>query len=328
MLIPGRALLAKIPWHDDSQIKILNVYAPNDAKENENFWTELNNMTLARPDLRPDLMLGDFNLVEDGLDRLPCHLDDASAVAALGELKSNLSLVDGWRRTHPDRREYTHQHTPNASQGRIDRIYITNDLLKSATEWKINNPSIETDHWIVSARITTPNAPEIGRGRWQIPTYLFDREEIMSEINDMAKKALDDIESNRYRRSNTVNPQTIFAKFKADATAACRNHAKRIHPTITNKIEKLRQRLGEINNNDMILEDDRMLESIVIKTEILELERILFESNRIYARAKHHVHAETICRDWIRSNQAKKPRDTILSLFNPLEAGQTPVYDS
>ena len=95
-------------------------------------------------------MLGDFNLVEDSLDRLPCHMDDPNAVAALGNLKANFDLVDGWRRTNPDKRAYTHQHAPNASQGRIDRIYISNELLHPATEWQITNSPIETDHWIVT----------------------------------------------------------------------------------------------------------------------------------------------------------------------------------
>ena len=37
-IIPGRAILATIPWHGDTVLKILNIYAPNDAKNNENFW--------------------------------------------------------------------------------------------------------------------------------------------------------------------------------------------------------------------------------------------------------------------------------------------------
>jgi hypothetical protein len=40
---------------------------------------------------------------------------------------------------------------------------------------------------------------------------------------------------------------------------------------ITNKIEKLKTRLDSVNNNESIPDDDKMLESIVIKTEILEL---------------------------------------------------------
>ena len=327
-IIPGRAILATLTWHAGTQIKILNIYAPNDVRANENFWEKLNEKTASNPNLKPDIMLGDFNLVEDSLDRLPCHTDDANAVAALGELKSNLNLTDGWRNTHPDQREYTHQHAPNASQGRIDRIYITHDLLRPAKDWKIDSPPIETDHWIASVKISTTDAPLIGKGRWQIPTYLLENEEIMEEINEKGKKTLNNIVATRYRRTDTINPQTIFANFKTEIREMCRTHAKKIHPTITNKIEKLKKRLNEVNNNQLIPEDDKMLESIVVKTEILELERILYESNRVYAKTKHHVHAETICRDWIRTNRAKKPRDTIFSLYNPLDPETPPTCDS
>jgi len=327
-IIPGRAILATINWHANTKIKILNIYAPNDTRANVNFWEKLNEITMSNPNLKPDLMLGDFNLVEDSLDRLPCHQDDANAVAALGELKSNLHLIDGWRNTHPDKREYTHQHAPNASQGRIDRIYITQELLRPAKEWKIDPPPIETDHWIASAKISTTDAPLIGKGRWQIPTYLFENDEIMKEINEKGKKALNDIETIRHRRTDTNNPQTIFANLKTEIREMCRTHAKKIHPTITNKIEKLKKRLNTVNNDPLIPEDDKMLESIVVKTEILELERILYESNRVYAKTKHHVHAETICRDWIRTNRAKKPRDTIFSLYNPLNPEIPPTHDS
>ena len=96
-IVPGRAILATIPWHGDTDLKILNIYTPNDAKNNENFWDHLNEALTNHPHLKPDIMLGNFNLVEDSLDRLPCHLDDASAVASLGELKSLTGLVDGWR---------------------------------------------------------------------------------------------------------------------------------------------------------------------------------------------------------------------------------------
>jgi hypothetical protein len=76
------------------------------------------------------------------------------------------------------------------------------------------SPSIKTDHWLVSAKITTPEAPLIGNGRWQIPSYLFEREEAMKEINEPGKIALDDINTTRVHRLHTCNPQYIFTKFK------------------------------------------------------------------------------------------------------------------
>ena len=315
--------------HGKPQNKHLATFTDaNDAKSNGAFWESLNEITSNRPDLKPDLLVGDFNLVEDSLDRLPCHSNDAEAVAALGELKCNLNLVDGWQRTFPDKRGYTHQHAPNASQGRIDRIYITDDLLRPASGWAIDSPLLETDHWLVSVKVSTPDAPLIGRGRWQIPTYILDREEVLSEINRIGKIAQDDIETNRYRRSAENNPQSIFAKLKRDIVALCRTHAKRVHPTITNKLDKLRKRLNEVNNNTLSSKEDRMLDTMVIKTEILELESVLFESNRTYAKTKHLVHAETICRDWVRSNHARKPRDMIFSLYNPLAENTEPERDS
>ena len=327
-LIPGRAILATVPWHANNIIKILNVYAPNDTRSNEAFWNTLNNMIASKPTLKPDIMLGDFNLVEDSIDRLPCHPDDANAVATLGTLKGNLDLMDGWRRTSPDICSYSHQHTPNASQGRIDRIYVSSPILRTAKEWRIDSPSIETDHWIVSTKITIPDAPKIGKGRWQIPNHIFEDEETMKKINEMGMQTQDDITGTKYRRSQTSNAQTIFAKFKTNIVNLCRTRAKTLHPTIKNKIENLKIRLNTTNNDNRTAEDEKMLESIVIKTEILELERTLSESNRIYAKTKHHVHAETICRDWVRSNNAKKPRDTIYNLFNPLDKDKTPTYDS
>ena len=327
-LIPGRAILAEIPWHAGSQIKVLNVYAPNDVGENEILWERLNEITSDNPSLKPDIMLGDFNLVEDSLDRLPCHPDNPNAVAALGVLKGNLDLVDGWRRTFPDRRDYSHHHVPNASQGRIDRIYVTSALLSPACDWKIDSTTIETDHWLVSVKVSSPEAPLIGKGRWQIPTYLLDNEDIMKRINDLGKRTQDDIERVKSRRSDRESPQTIFSEFKRNVTALCRQQAKKIHPTILNKVKILKTRLLAVGDDPHVSDDERMLESLVIRTEILELERVLFESCKVYAKAKHHVHAETICRDWIRSNRAKKPRDTIFSLFNPLDPLPPPEHDS
>ena len=327
-VIPGRAILAMIPWHGDTVLKILNIYAPNDTKNNENFWAQLNEILMDHPHLKPNIMLGDFNLVEDSLDRLPCHPDDTTAVASLGELKSNTDLVDGWHCTHPDKYKYTHTHIPNASQGRIDRIYMRNTLLATATEWAISSTTIQTNHWLVSVKASIPKAPNIGKGCWQIPTYILEDADTIEEINRMGKKALDDIKANRYRRTAIANPQTIFARFKCNMTKLCQKKAKKMHPTILNKIEKLKDRLNAINNNPLVPEEDKMLESLVTKTKILELEWILFESSKVYAKTKHHVHTETICRDWIRSNRVKKPHNTIFSLHNPLKRDHTDEHNS
>ena len=106
-IIPGRALLVQIPWHTNLIIKILAVYAPNTVAENEAFWNAILEKWQRDHIPKPDLMIGDYNLVESSIDRLPCHTDNALPVMALQNLKSMLLLHDGWRRTHPTKKAYT-----------------------------------------------------------------------------------------------------------------------------------------------------------------------------------------------------------------------------
>ncbi|KAG1790735.1 Endonuclease/exonuclease/phosphatase, partial [Suillus variegatus] len=104
-LVPGRALLTIIPWHKNTPIRILAIYAPNDALANQQFW-ELTKLKL-RNLLKPDLMLGDFNVVEDSLDRLPPKTDSANASHSLHQLKSHLQMKDGWRHENLSALSYT-----------------------------------------------------------------------------------------------------------------------------------------------------------------------------------------------------------------------------
>lgn len=79
-IIPGRALQITIPWHKEIKLTILGIYAPNDGNGNETFWSEIKDKI--NPQRKPDIILGDFNIVEDALDRLPAHRDYPSATEA------------------------------------------------------------------------------------------------------------------------------------------------------------------------------------------------------------------------------------------------------
>ena len=67
-LVPGRALLAKVPWHGDLLLTVLNIYAPNNHAESEIFFKNLKLQFETKTLPLPDLMMGDFNLVEDAID--------------------------------------------------------------------------------------------------------------------------------------------------------------------------------------------------------------------------------------------------------------------
>jgi exonuclease III len=72
------------------------VYTPNSSQQNEVFWKTLNETytsELQKP--KPYFLLGDFNLIENPIDRLLTRPDHDGQVLALQELKRILNVVDG-----------------------------------------------------------------------------------------------------------------------------------------------------------------------------------------------------------------------------------------
>lgn len=75
-VIPGKAAMLTIPWNNDKKLRILNIYAPNDPTDSGNFWREIT-AEIERKKLQcPSVILGDFNIVDDSLDRLPNKADN------------------------------------------------------------------------------------------------------------------------------------------------------------------------------------------------------------------------------------------------------------
>ncbi|KIY48016.1 DNase I-like protein, partial [Fistulina hepatica ATCC 64428] len=173
-VIPGRAAILSMDWGgSDRKINIMVIYTPNTPRANKNFWEGIVEQwtMLGLPD--PDLMMGDTNVVEDSLDRLPERRDGEDVVNALDELKRHFRLKDGWRVANPNERGYTYMQVATGSQSRIDRIYATNTICKDALHWEIERTSIATDHKLTSVVLTNNNLPYVGRGRWTIPGYLI-----------------------------------------------------------------------------------------------------------------------------------------------------------
>ena len=55
----------------------------------------------------PDMMLGDFNVTEELIDRALAHLDDTNAIIALQNLCQCLGLEDSWHHAFPHERPFT-----------------------------------------------------------------------------------------------------------------------------------------------------------------------------------------------------------------------------
>ncbi|KAH8085437.1 Endonuclease/exonuclease/phosphatase, partial [Cristinia sonorae] len=159
-IVPGRAILVKVKTYKEDWLQILAIYAPNAPAENEQFWDKLDEWFEGNTNNKPDIMLGDFNMVEDASDRMPAHADHPAATLAFEDLKGKLEIYDSWRTTYPDKSPTFTFHQPNYQvKSRLDRIYMKKELIITAREWQTKASGLETDHALVTVKVTTPAAP-------------------------------------------------------------------------------------------------------------------------------------------------------------------------
>ena len=71
---------------------MLNIYSPNDPTCNATLWEMIHDSIANLP--QPNVILGNFNFVEDPLDRLPAHFNNPTMIQNWQSLKSHLSLTD------------------------------------------------------------------------------------------------------------------------------------------------------------------------------------------------------------------------------------------
>ena len=86
-IIPGQAALLKIKWLKTCTAVILNIYAPNERNQHPIFWAKTLTERHSKGLPVPDFTLGDFNVTEDAIDRMPPKLDDETAIAALRDIR-------------------------------------------------------------------------------------------------------------------------------------------------------------------------------------------------------------------------------------------------
>ena len=324
-LIPGRAVSLKMKWHAETDITVVNVYAPNNAKENEEFWSSLREMKHNGRLPRTDVLLGDFNIVEDALDRLPVRDDPVGPQISLRELLVDLSLHDGWQITEPTTRDYTFPQRTSPNRSRLDRIYLSNELLSQSFEWAIESTGVPTDHRMVSARMTTAVAPYIGKGRWTMPLALLADQNFLRSAAHLGAQALKAAEESTKSnaRAATSNPQLILTNYKAEVKRLAQAIQKKKVPKLEQAIKKAKESLSMLQK-DPQLEHDATKQNEVSKTieRIQELERKREGLARLTASTKYTLNAEKVSKYWSRLNKDKKPRDLFFALRSESDEGQ------
>ena len=329
-LHPGRAALLTFHWHNNTTLTLLNVYAPNSPHDNASFWTSLR-LSLDSPNIQcPDAVLGDFNLVVDSLDRFPAKSDNPVAVNALLDLVDKLRLADGWRASEPDRADYTYPQRSSSTFSRLDRIYVTDELLRSSSSWEIKCTVVPSDHKLVLARLSAPRAPFIGRGRWALPLHLVSDDVFLDQVMSLGSQALQKAKSITDQpdsRSSTNNPQIIYHTLKSDVRTLAQRLLKERTPRLRNTIDKLLRQIDKLQSKPVNEMTTAIVDEIAFAQDRLRsLLKTQLNETRSISMAKYISNGERISKYWSKVNKEYKPRDVLYSMRVP--ASSPPLYET
>ncbi|KZV92803.1 DNase I-like protein, partial [Exidia glandulosa HHB12029] len=242
VLVPGRAILTTMNWHRNDELTFLAIYGPNDRAENRDMWELIESKIREAGGTlpKPDVMLGDFNFVEDAIDRFPAKTNDSDAPATFDSLKRYLRISDGWRETFPSTVEYTWRDPARAKLSRIDRIYMTRSLTLASRNWGIQLTDLNrNDHSRVSVELVNMDAPYIGPGRWTMRENLLEDEDFLEAVDTAGKYAMDRIALLGDSRTEEHNIQTIYRDFKTAVVRAAKRHQRELNCRRNKKLDTL-----------------------------------------------------------------------------------------
>lgn len=317
--IPGRAIAMKTNISEDQEVLLVNVYAPNIAQQKRTFLTELKDkLKEARKENKHIILMGDFNMVEDVIDRLPMSdNDDSGCKEVLRELKRQCQMIDGWREENPDSRGYTFTQKDRGEVrlARLDRIYVTNNMAKQAVEWEIEGSANLSDHEVVSCAVLKTGLPYIGNGKWKMKESALGSNKALKELHDILKVCEREMEEDREK-----GPQQIWEETKEKLKKTAKRIEKDLWLTKNRALITQREKVEEtiIKAKDMTQSGDIGRKA---RQEIMEArleENTLLERNlnkmSWKAKARYEMKGEKGTKYWFALNKAKNEQQAIIAL--------------
>ncbi|KAI0743385.1 Endonuclease/exonuclease/phosphatase, partial [Daedaleopsis nitida] len=339
-IIPGRAIQLSVPYGGERpSIHILCIYAPTSEGDavRRDFFKAVRQFYVQHPEVaRPDIMGGDFNNVEDDIDRLPVNPSSDSSVEELDMLKQSIGLmmVDGWRETFPTEKAYTFMRGSGraATLSRLDRIYTNEQTFRAARCWRIHEGGVRSDHSLVSVEIVRADAPELGRGRPVFPTGLLRDKKLAKQMKESGMRAVREINTlmRNNGRSDSNNPQTVLAELKRDWMKMARAREKEVVPRLLAEIQAREKALKTVRKAPGLSDETRAAETAALTEQIRKLREARFLKQKAGARARHRIEGERPTKYWVKIHRTIKPRDTMQALEREEARGlsQCPQYET
>jgi len=258
---------------------VTNLYGPNQQKENEDFFYQMEERILSLLNKYPNSYLlfgGDFNVVIDNnIDRWPPKSNSSNSYLKM--FMQRFSLVDSWRETHPSLKVFTWNNKSFSSQSRIDIWLAPKELHNISTDII---PSPLSDHKCVSIRIALSTNVNSHRSPsyWKLNNSILAYDEVKNKIDDIITNFWNKAkEENNYCNNWELVKYEVckyFRKFSSDLAKKRKSNESNVICKIANLLAKN-------------VEDITDLEKAELAEQHLQLDKIYkYKAEGAYIRSR------------------------------------------
>ena len=286
------------------QFNLVNIYAPNTVTGRKNFFQNLHQYFLSPS----RIVAGDFNCVDNSLDRLHVYNDSLPDKTTFRRFFSDCSLIDVWRKQHPRGNSFTWANANFTQASRLDRFLVSRSL-ENCVNCPIVFPCSFSDHDFVNLTFSSADCPSTRNGVWKFNSSLLSDANFKRELSELItdqKQRTGDFQSIGLWWDNL---KTTIRDFCQKYCASKRRSANRTRTSLTKRLISAKNDLAR--GNESRSSEIRDLESSLSSLAVQEA-----EGAKIRSRAKWIEEGEKPTRYFFRREQQRATKNTFESLVN------------
>ena len=290
----------------EKEYRLISIYAPNVPTARVTFLESIENYLSGKRNI---ILGGDFNFVED------TTLDKAGGNPSIGtagryammDISSNFDLVDPHRQLHPTKSFYSYFSANEKVFTRIDRFYISKDLIPFVTKANID-PCSFSDHCFVTMKGSFSSLKnEKGPGYWKCNTSVLD-DPFFKE--DMVKIWED------YLLADDINDVDWWERCKVGFKNLIISHSKRISKAKKRLLYSLQNTLRSLYNKEKQFPGDFVDNISLVKENINDVLRTSAEGTRVRSRVQFFEDNEQPSSFYARKERNRAQDKVISSILN------------
>ena len=172
------------------EFNLVNIYAPNTVSGRRAYFRNLHDYFLSPG----RIVAGDFNCIDNTLDRLHISNDSLPDQSTFRQLMSDCLLIDVWRKQHSRGKSYTWANA-NYSQASWLDCFLVSTPLEHCVDCHRVSPCSFSDHDFVNLNFSSVDCPGARSGVWKFNWSLLNdanfKRELSQFINDQKQRTGD-----------------------------------------------------------------------------------------------------------------------------------------